>query len=81
MFSLCFHIPLEGGDSMRKQVERYAVSGYIGTILERRIIEAYTARQACYRFCREFRLDEVEDVLSLRAVNINNPADAFWAKM
>lgn len=66
---------------MRKRTEWYLVQGYVGNALEQLIVEAYTARQACYRFCREFQLDEAEDVLFLHAVNLHDPDDTFWAEL
>lgn len=58
----------------------YVVRGVIRNTCYERLVEAFSARHACYRFCRDFGVDEAEDVPGLCAENIFDPQDKYVAK-
>lgn len=60
---------------MEKSAEIYLVSGFVNGKYEQELVEAWSARQACKRFCLLRHIGEHEDVPFLEATNIQKPAD------
>lgn len=60
-----------------KDASVYLVSGIVDGHLKQGLLEAMSPRHACYRFCREFDLNEAESVPGLQATNIVDEDDAY----
>lgn len=60
---------------MENSAEIYLVSGFVNGKHEQELVEAWSARQACKRFCSLRNIGEHEDVPFLIATNILDPDD------
>lgn len=57
----------------------YRVKGTVNCVHEEGFYEAHSARQACYKFCRDHGLSNAANVPGLSATNVNDKTDTFYA--